>query len=343
MDKYEKLGKIGEGSYGVVFKCRNRENGCIVAIKKFMETEEDPAIKKIALREIRMLKQLKHPNLVNLIEVFRRNKKLHLVFEHCDRTVLDDLEKYPTGCPEYLTKKVIYQLLNAIQFCHSHNCIHRDVKPENIFLTVNDVLKLGDFGFARIINTNEMYTDYVATRWYRSPELLVGDTQYGPPVDVWAIACCFAEMSTGDAIWPGRSDVDQLYLIMKTIGNIIPKHIQIFRSNQFFRGVAFPEAEDTIGLRKKLPNVSPVIIDFLQKCFDPNPDMRWSCTELLQHEYFRDFNFRIPEEILSPGIKKYPSSGYLPILDTADKSSMVVKQKIGVQAMETRAFLPSIA
>uniref|UniRef100_A0A915AMR8 cyclin-dependent kinase n=1 Tax=Parascaris univalens TaxID=6257 RepID=A0A915AMR8_PARUN len=202
MDKYEKLGKIGEGSYGVVFKCRNKETGQFVAIKKFIETEDDPAIKKIALREIRMLKQLKHPNLVNLIEVFKRNRKLHLVFEHCDRTVLHDLEKYPKGCPEALIKKTIYQLLQAVQFCHSHNCIHRDVKPENILLTRNDVVKLADFGFARII------------------KLLVGDTQYGPPVDVWAIGCVFAEMVTGEAIWPGRSDVDQLYLIRKTMGTL---------------------------------------------------------------------------------------------------------------------------
>uniref|UniRef100_A0A0M3HJS6 Protein kinase domain-containing protein n=1 Tax=Ascaris lumbricoides TaxID=6252 RepID=A0A0M3HJS6_ASCLU len=98
------------------------------------------------------LQQLKHPNLVNLIEVFKRNRKLHLVFEHCDRTVLHDLEKYPKGCPEALTKKTIYQLLQAVQFCHSHNCIHRDVKPENILLTRNDVVKLADFGFARIIS-----------------------------------------------------------------------------------------------------------------------------------------------------------------------------------------------
>ncbi|EYC19826.1 hypothetical protein Y032_0023g738 [Ancylostoma ceylanicum] len=169
MEKYEKLGKIGEGSYGVVYKCRNRDNGQIVAIKKFVETEDDPQIKKIALREIRMLKQLKHPNLVSLLEVFKRNRKLHLVFEHCDRTVLHDLEKYPNGVPDELTKKITWQLLEALRFCHAHKCIHRDVKPENILLTKNDVVKLADFGFARIINPQEMYTDYVATRWYRSP------------------------------------------------------------------------------------------------------------------------------------------------------------------------------
>ncbi|RWS03817.1 mitogen-activated protein kinase kinase kinase kinase 5-like protein [Dinothrombium tinctorium] len=121
MDKYEKVCKIGEGSYGVVFKCRNRETGQFVAVKKYVETEDDPLIKKIALREIKMLKQLKHPNLINLIEVFRRKRKLHMVFEYCELTVLDILEKYPKGVPEYLTKRIIWQTINAINFCHQHN------------------------------------------------------------------------------------------------------------------------------------------------------------------------------------------------------------------------------
>jgi cyclin-dependent kinase-like len=152
LEKYERLGKIGEGSYGIVYRCRNRETGQLVAIKKFVESDDDPAIRKIALREIRMLRQLKHPNLVNLLEVFKRNRKLHLVFEHCERTLLDDLEKHPSGCADPYTKKVIYQLLGAVHFCHQHNCIHRDVKPENILLTSTDVVKLADFGFARIIS-----------------------------------------------------------------------------------------------------------------------------------------------------------------------------------------------
>ena len=100
MERYERLSKIGEGSYGVVFKCRNRETGQMVAIKKFVESEDDPLIRKIAMREIRMLKNLKHPNLINLMEVFRRRKRLHLVFEYCDHTVLNELEKYPKGVPE---------------------------------------------------------------------------------------------------------------------------------------------------------------------------------------------------------------------------------------------------
>ncbi|KAL3116711.1 hypothetical protein niasHT_000789 [Heterodera trifolii] len=294
LDKYEKIGKIGEGSYGVVFKCRNRDTGELVAIKKFFESEDDPAIRKIALREIRMLRQLKHPNLVNLIEVFKRNRKLHLVFEHCDRTVLDDLERFPSGCPESLTKRLIFQLFSAIRFCHSRNCIHRDIKPENILLTSNDVVKLGDFGFARIMSVNEIYTDYVATRWYRAPELLVGDTHYGSPVDIWAVGCVFAEMLTGEPIWPGRSDVDQLYLIIRTMGKITSQQLKIFHNNAYFRGISIPEPEEHIGLLQRLAQTAnPAVsvdfaaMDLLKRCVEMDPKMRWSAEELLDHEYFR--------------------------------------------------------
>ncbi|KAM7538775.1 hypothetical protein Aperf_G00000058121 [Anoplocephala perfoliata] len=154
MERYEKIARIGEGAYGVVFKCRNRQTGEIVAIKKFTESEEDPVIHRIAMREIRTLK-----------------------------------------------------------------FIHRDVKPENILITKAKQLKLCDFGFARTLTgPDDKYTDYVATRWYRAPELLVGDTQYGPPVDVWAIGCVVAEMLTGSPLWPGRSDLDQLFQIISTLG-----------------------------------------------------------------------------------------------------------------------------
>ncbi|XP_056682141.1 cyclin-dependent kinase-like 4 isoform X6 [Monodelphis domestica] len=270
MEKYEKLGKIGEGSYGVVFKCRNKNSGQVVAIKKFVESEDDPIVKKIALREIRLLKQLKHANLVNLIEVFRRKRKMHLVFEYCDHTLLNELERNPNGVADRMLKSVLWQTLQALSFCHKHNCIHRDVKPENILITKQGMIKICDFGFARLLSPGDAYTDYVATRWYRAPELLVGDTKYGPTVDVWAVGCVFAELLTGQPLWPGKSDVDQLYLIIRTLGKLIPRHQSIFKSNQFFRGINIPEPKD-------------------MNCLKMNPDDRLTCAQLLESPYFESF------------------------------------------------------
>ncbi|XP_040569266.1 cyclin-dependent kinase-like 4 isoform X2 [Lepeophtheirus salmonis] len=289
MERYEKLSMIGEGSYGKVYKCRARDNGNLVAIKKFIETEDDALIKKIALREIRMLRNLKHPNLVNLIEVFRRKKKLHLVFEFCDRTVLNELEKYPKGVPIGITKSITYQTLKAVNYCHQHNCIHRDVKPENILLTRDGIVKLCDFGFARQFSQGEKFTDYVATRWYRAPELLVGDTQYGPKVDVWAIGCVFVELVNGEALWPGKSDIDQLYLICKNLGELIPRHMQIFKENEFFFGMSIQDPGVVESLDKKLSKelVGSEGIDFMKKCLDKDPDKRYSCENLLYHSFFR--------------------------------------------------------
>ncbi|XP_021367359.1 cyclin-dependent kinase-like 1 isoform X5 [Mizuhopecten yessoensis] len=288
MEKYDKLGRIGEGSYGVVFKCRNKDTGGIVAIKRFVESEDDPLIKKIAMREIRMLKQLKHPNLVNLIEVFRRKKRLHLVFEYVDHTVLHELERFPRGVSEDLIKKIVSQLLEAVNYCHSRNCIHRDVKPENILLSTERQVKLCDFGFARVLTgPSDNYTDYVATRWYRAPELLVGDPKYGPPVDVWAIGCVFAELLSGQALWPGKSDLDQIFQIKKTLGDLLPSQKSAFSSNIFFQGLEIPnvEPENYEPLELKFHKMSPVALSFMKNCLNMDPAERMTCEELLKHPY----------------------------------------------------------
>ncbi|XP_022127084.1 cyclin-dependent kinase-like 4 isoform X1 [Pieris rapae] len=345
MERYEKLAKLGEGSYGLVYKCRNRETGEIVAIKKFVENEDDPLIRKIALREIRMLKNLKHPNLVNLIEVFRRKRKLHLVFEYCDHTVLHEMEKYPAGCPELLSKQIIWQTLQGVAYCHRHNCIHRDVKPENILLTSDGVVKLCDFGFARMISPGESYTDYVATRWYRAPELLVGDTMYSMPVDVWAIGCVFAELLSSEALWPGKSDLDQLYLIRKTLGDLLPRHMTIFSQNSFFQGLALPEPTTVETLEKKIPSRyanNELIVDFLKRCLDKDPMMRWSCEQLLRHPIFENFLFTVPasdhDEYERVRRQQVQSSPLLPQLIVNERSQPKGKKT----DLDSRGHLPTI-
>ncbi|KAB0391471.1 hypothetical protein E2I00_004087 [Balaenoptera physalus] len=222
MEKYENLGLVGEGSYGMVMKCRNKDSGRIVAIKKFLESDDDKMVKKIAMREIKLLK-----------------------------------------------------------------IIHRDIKPENILISQSGVVKLCDFGFARTLAApGEVYTDYVATRWYRAPELLVGDVKYGKAVDVWAIGCLVTEMLMGEPLFPGDSDIDQLYHIMVCLGNLIPRHQELFYKNPVFAGVRLPEIKETVPLERRYPRLPEVVIDLTKKCLHIDPDKRPFCAELLHHDFF---------------------------------------------------------
>ncbi|XP_074084562.1 cyclin-dependent kinase-like 2 isoform X2 [Macrotis lagotis] len=292
MEKYENLGLVGEGSYGAVMKCRNKDNGRIVAIKKFLESEDDKLVKKIVTREIKLLKQLRHENLVNLLEVFKKKKRWYLVFEFVDHTVLDDLDLFPNGLEYPRVQKYLFQIIKGIEFCHNHNIIHRDIKPENILISESGVVKLCDFGFARTLGApGEVYTGYVATRWYRAPELLVGDIKYGKAVDIWAIGCLLIEMFVGQPLFPGESDIDQLYHIVKCLGNLIPRHQELFYENPLFASVKFPEIEEAETLENHCPTLPAVVIDMAKKCLQIDPDKRPFCNELLQHDFFNQDGF----------------------------------------------------
>ncbi|XP_045363873.2 cyclin-dependent kinase-like 3 isoform X4 [Camelus bactrianus] len=214
MEMYETLGKVGEGSYGTVMKCKHKDTGQIVAIKIFYEKPEK-SVNKIAAREIKFLKQFHHENLVNLIEVFRQKRKIHVVFEFIDHTVLDELQHYCHGLESKRLRKYLFQILRAIEYLHNNNIIHRDIKPENILVSQSGITKLCDFGFARTLAApGDVYTDYVATRWYRAPELVLKDTSYGKPVDIWALGCMIIEMATGNPYLPSSSDLDLLHKIV---------------------------------------------------------------------------------------------------------------------------------
>ncbi|XP_022087407.1 cyclin-dependent kinase-like 4 [Acanthaster planci] len=308
MEKYENLGLVGEGSYGMVMKCRHKETNQTVAIKKFIESEDDKMVKKIALREVRMLKQLRHENLVNLIEVFRRKKRLYLVFEFVDHTILDELERYPNGLDENVVRRCMWQVLKGIDFCHNHNIIHRDIKPENILVSKSGIVKLCDFGFARTIaGPGEIYTDYVATRWYRAPELLVGDTKYGKAVDIWALGCLQAEMCTGEPLFPGDSDIDQLYHIIKCFGNLIQRHKEVFMKNPLFVGMRLPEVRNVEPLEKRFPSLTALSITVMKSCLHLDPDERPTCSQLLRHDFFKKdgFDEKFPSELRAKIAKEF--------------------------------------
>ncbi|XP_078407078.1 cyclin-dependent kinase-like 2 [Cetorhinus maximus] len=294
MEMYENLGLVGEGTYGSVMKCRHRETGQIVAIKRFQDRDDDRLVKKIAVREIRFLKQFRHENLVNLIEVFKQKKRLFLVFEFVDHTVLDDLERFPNGLESKRLRKCLIQVLRATEYLHKNNIIHRDIKPENVLVSGSGVVKLCDFGFARSVAApGEPYTEYVATRWYRAPELVVGDTKYGKPVDIWAFGCMSIEMATGNPYLPGNSDLDQIHKIVTQVGNLTPRLKSLFSKNPTFAGVCLPDIQRPESPEKRLLRCNPLLTVLVKKCLQMDPDKRSSCTELLKAEYFTADGFSV--------------------------------------------------
>ncbi|MBN3287704.1 CDKL3 protein, partial [Polyodon spathula] len=264
MEMYENLGIVGEGSYGTVMKCKHKETGSIVAIKKFIDKDKDRNLKKIAMREIKFLKQFRHDNLVNLLEVFRQKRRLFLVFEFIDHTILEELERYPRGLEGKRLRKHLFQIIRATEYLHSNNIIHRDIKPENILVSESGIVKLCDFGFARTLDvTREPFTEYVATRWYRAPELLVGDKKYSKPVDIWAMGCLAMEMTTGIAFLTGSSDLDQLHKIVIKVGPLTLHQQELYFQNPEFAVVRLPEVSHPSSARKKYPKLNPVLAELV--------------------------------------------------------------------------------
>ena len=245
MNKFDVETVIGEGAYGVVLKCRNRETGSVVAIKKFKESENDAKVSKTMMREVRLLRLLSHgENIVTLHEAFRRKGRLYLVFEYAERNMLELLEHAQQGVPDWQVRLYTFQLLKAIAWCHEQGVLHRDIKPENLLLNADHSLRLCDFGFAcSQPDEGEALTDYVATRWYRAPELLLGSNHYCNKVDVWAVGCIMGELSSGEPAFPGESEIDQLYVIQKSLGGLTPAQNRLFLQNPRFAGA--PPAPST--------------------------------------------------------------------------------------------------
>jgi len=196
MEKYQKIEKLGEGTYGVVYKCKNKDNQDFVAVKKIRLENEDEGIPSTAIREISILKQLKHPNIVNLIDLIHGEKKLHLVFEYLDYDLKKFLEHNNAPLHPKLVKSYLYQLLDSITYCHSKRILHRDLKPQNLLIDKSGHIKLADFGLARAFGIPiKTLTHEILTLWYRAPEILLGQKEYSTPVDIWSVGCIFYEMA----------------------------------------------------------------------------------------------------------------------------------------------------
>ncbi len=216
MLRYKIIHKIGEGAHGTVFKAKHIENGTICALKRIPVKNWDIPIS--LLREIKTLEQLQHPNIVRLLEVFGCGTSCVLVFEFLQTDVSQILRNSPRRLSEAHIKSYMWMLLQGIYYCHSNNIIHRDLKPANLLIAKNGVLKLADFGLARIENTARPKSHQVATRWYRAPELLYGARYYDFGIDMWAIGCIFGELLNHSPLFPGSNDIDQLGCVLSNLG-----------------------------------------------------------------------------------------------------------------------------
>lgn len=289
MHKYEKIEKIGEGTYGTVFKAKNLETMEIVALKRVRLDQDDEGVPSSALREICLLKELKHKNIVRLHDVLHSERNMTLVFEYCDQ----DLKKYFDTCggdiDQQVVKSFMYQMLKGLAFCHNHNILHRDLKPQNLLINKNGELKLADFGLARSFGIPvRCYSAEVVTLWYRPPDVLFGAKLYSTSIDTWSAGCIFAEMTNaGVPLFPGNDIDDQLKRIFKLLGT---------PTEQSWPGLTklpdykpFPLYPPNPMWYHVVPHLSFEGRDLLKQLIIVNPNHRMLADEALQHQYFSDY------------------------------------------------------
>ncbi|XP_057416977.1 cell division control protein 2 homolog [Lotus japonicus] len=292
MEQYEKVEKIGEGTYGVVYKARDRVTNETIALKKIRLEQEDEGVPSTAIREISLLKEMQHRNIVRLQDVVHSEKRLYLVFEYLDL----DLKKHMDSSPEFSkdprqVKMFLYQILCGIAYCHSHRVLHRDLKPQNLLIDrSNNALKLADFGLARAFGIPvRTFTHEVVTLWYRAPEILLGSRHYSTPVDVWSVGCIFAEMVNQRPLFPGDSEIDELFKIFRIMGTPNEDTWPGVTSLPDFKS-AFPKWPSK-DLATVVPNLDSAGLDLLSNMLRLDPTKRVTARSALEHEYFKDIKF----------------------------------------------------
>ncbi|EOR04776.1 Cyclin-dependent kinase 1 [Wallemia ichthyophaga EXF-994] len=292
MDNYTRLEKVGEGTYGVVYKAKNVNDGRIVALKKIRLEAEDEGVPSTAIREISLLKELRDDNIVRLFDIIHSDAKLYLVFEFLDldlKKYMDNVGQKKDGLGPDIVKKFTYQLIKGTYFCHAHRILHRDLKPQNLLIDKEGNLKLADFGLARAFGIPlRTYTHEVVTLWYRAPEVLLGSRHYSTAIDMWSVGCIFAEMVMRQPLFPGDSEIDEIFKIFRVLGT---------PNEEIWPGVkSLPDYKTTfpqwsrVDLYKAVPGLEPEGIDLLSQLLIYDPAHRLSAKRALNHPYFEFSN-----------------------------------------------------
>ena len=299
---YRVLNVVGEGAYGVVMRCERLSDRTLVAVKEFKINPEDgdvEDVRRTSEREISLLKTLRHANIVKYEEDFSIGHKLYCVMEFVEFNLLEMLEASQGGLDPRDVRVYLKQLLEAIAYMHSHGIIYRDVKPENLLVNSEEQkLCVCDFGFARALRQggdDAELTDYVATRWYRAPELLLGQPPagtstaglYDHAVDMWAVGCLMGELYDGEPLFAGDSDMDQLIRIQQLQGRITTTHLRKFLQNPNNTGSRI----DGVGEPETLANryagiMNDVELDLMEKLLKLDPAERITAQECLAHPFF---------------------------------------------------------
>jgi len=294
MENYAKIEKIGEGTYGVVYKAREVKTGNIVALKKIRLEAEDEGVPSTAIREISLLKELDDDHIVRLLDLVHADQKLYLVFEFLDmdlKVFLETARKDQRMIPPSLVKKFTYQLTMGLLYCHSHRILHRDLKPQNLLIDQAWNLKLADFGLARAFGIPlRTYTHEVVTLWYRAPEVLLGSRHYSTALDMWSVGCILAEMAmqNGTAIFPGDSEIDQIFKIFQALGTPNEKTWPGVSQLPDYK-TSFPQW-GAIDLGTMVPNLDRDGLDLLQRTLIYDTAHRISAKRALQHPYLESYN-----------------------------------------------------
>mmetsp|Transcript_24005 Transcript_24005/g.61573 ORF Transcript_24005/g.61573 Transcript_24005/m.61573 type:complete len:315 (-) Transcript_24005:295-1239(-) len=313
MDEYEKLEKVGEGTYGKVYKARHKKTGQIVALKKTRLEMEEEGVPSTALREVSVLQMLNESNhVVKLLSVEHVEENgrpiLYLVFEYLSTDLKKYMDRNGKGpanpLPRHIVKSFVYQLIKGTAHCHKHGVMHRDLKPQNLLVDDSNkdfpVLKIADLGLARAFSIPiKSYTHEIVTLWYRSPEVLLGGTHYSTPVDMWSVGCIFAEMARKTPLFPGDSEFQQLLHIFKTLGT--PNERMWPGVEKFRDWHDFPQWQPQ-DLARIFPDLEPAGIDLLKQTLEYDNSKRISAKEALNHPYFDDLDKRTIDAMENPHI-----------------------------------------
>ncbi|XP_017118764.1 cyclin-dependent kinase 2 [Drosophila elegans] len=283
LDNFQRAEKIGEGTYGIVYKARSNATGQDVALKKIRLEGETEGVPSTAIREISLLKNLKHKNVVQLFDVVISGNNLYMIFEYLNMDLKKLMDKKKDVFTPQLIKSYMQQILDALGFCHTNRILHRDLKPQNLLVDTAGKIKLADFGLARAFNVPmRAYTHEVVTLWYRAPEILLGTKFYSTGVDIWSLGCIFSEMIMRRSLFPGDSEIDQLYRIFRTLST--PDETKWPGVTQLpdFKA-KFPKWEAT-NMPQSITEHEAHELIMSMLCYDPN--LRISAKDALQHAYF---------------------------------------------------------